>query len=141
MTIDNTPLINEEELAAAMQTLGAGFGRILGYYADDGAKSVAAIEEAMRTLSATALVLPAHKLKGESRQFGAERMGDLAETIELTARRCVEDRMMPDELIPDVAMLRGCFEETLDALRRATAGPLRLDRSPARPMFGRRAPR
>src|SRR3546814_10782947 len=51
--------------------LGASFVRILGYFHEDGVKSVAAIEAAMRRADSAALVLPAHTLKGESHQFGA----------------------------------------------------------------------
>ena len=46
--------------------LGADFIRILGYFRDDGAKSVDALEAAMRANNAVAMVLPAHTLKGDS---------------------------------------------------------------------------
>ena len=52
--------------------LGPGFIRILSYFKEDGTKSVAQIEQAMREENTAALVLPAHTLKGESRQLGAE---------------------------------------------------------------------
>jgi HPt (histidine-containing phosphotransfer) domain-containing protein len=112
---------------------GAGFVRILGYFREDGAKSVAAIEAAMRNLDATALVIPAHTLKGDSRQFGAEPLGTLAEQIETVARDCVEQRTTPDELLPEVVALRPLFEQTL-ALFDREINPL-VDR---RPSFGRK---
>ena len=118
----------------ARAELGAGFVRILGYFREDGTKSVAKIEDAMRKRDAAALVLPAHTLKGESRQFGAAPLGELAEKIEMTARRCVEDRDTPDELVHDVVRLKPLFEETLALFDRET-NPL-VDR---RPMFGRRS--
>ena len=40
--------------------LGPGFIRILSYFKEDGVKSVAQIEAAMREQNTTALVLPAH---------------------------------------------------------------------------------
>jgi HPt (histidine-containing phosphotransfer) domain-containing protein len=54
--------------------LGPGFIKILGYFREDGVKSIARIEEAMRSHDTTALVVPAHTLKGESRQLGAESL-------------------------------------------------------------------
>jgi len=98
--------------------LGADFVRIVGYFREDGIKSVAAIEEAMRARNAAALVRPAHTLKGESLQFGAEPLGRLAEHIEIVARRCVETHDSPDELIAEVVKLRPLFEETLALFER-----------------------
>jgi HPt (histidine-containing phosphotransfer) domain-containing protein len=100
--------------------LGAGLPRILGYYQEDGAKSIVQIEQAMAAGNASAMVIPAHTLKGESRQFGAARMGDIAEAIEKTARWCIEHHSAPDEVAAEVAMLRGCFAETLLALGTST---------------------
>ena len=56
----------------------------------------------MRDENTTALVLPAHTLKGESRQLGAEPLATIAELIETTARFCIESRRFPDELVPQV---------------------------------------
>ena len=75
--------------------LGPGFIRILTYFKEDGVKSVAQIEQAMRDENTTALVLPAHTLKGEARQLGAEPLAVMAELIESTARFCVEDAAFP----------------------------------------------
>ena len=80
--------------------LGPGFIRILTYLKEDGAKSVTRIEQAMREENTAQLVLPAHTLKGESRQLGAEPLAKVAELIETTARFCVENRRFPDELVP-----------------------------------------
>ena len=99
--------------------LGPGFIRILGYFREDGAKSVAAIEAAMRDKDTVALVIPAHTLKGESRQFGAEPLAEVAEKIETVARSCIETHRFPDELIPDVVELRKMFEQTVDLFDRA----------------------
>ncbi|AUW60457.1 histidine phosphotransferase [Sphingobium sp. SCG-1] len=109
-------LIDQTDYAHARSELGAGFMRILGYFREDGTKSVFAIEEAMRAKNAAAMVIPAHTLKGESRQFGAERLGDMAEEIEMVARRCVEHHESPEELIEIVVALRACFAETIAAL-------------------------
>ena len=118
--------------------LGPGFIRILSYFREDGVKSVSQIESAMREQNPAALVIPAHTLKGEARQFGAEPLAALAELIETTARFCVESRRFPDELVKDVVELRRVFEETIDLFDKAT-NPL-LSRSPAGPTgFGRKA--
>ncbi len=93
--------------------LGSAFLRILGYFREDGTKAVERIEQAMRAHDSAALVLPAHTLKGEARHFGAGPLGALAEVIETGARKCVDHRETPEELIVEVARLRPLFEETL----------------------------
>jgi HPt (histidine-containing phosphotransfer) domain-containing protein len=100
--------------------LGPGFIRILAYFKEDGVKSIAQIEQAMREQNTTALVLPAHTLKGESRQLGAEPLAKIAELIETTARFCVESHRFPDELVPEVVELRRLFEETIELFDKAT---------------------
>lgn len=80
-------LVDWDEFRATRTQLGAAFVRILGYFREDGTKSVAAIEEAMRARDARGLVMPAHTLKSEARQFGGEKLGALAEDIEVFARQ------------------------------------------------------
>lgn len=133
MTETDDLLVDWPSFLAARQELGADFIRILGYFREDGVKSVAAIEAAMRALDATAMVIPAHTLKGEARQFGAERLGDLAEQIETVARRCVETRETPEEVLGQVATLRRVFETTLAAFEKE-CNPL-VERKPS---FGRK---
>lgn len=110
------PLIDWDIYKQTREDLGGAFVRILGYFREDGTKSVAAIEYAMRNNNAAALVIPSHTLKGESRQFGAERLATLAEDIEYFARRCVETQQSPEEYVQQVVALRPLFEETLAAL-------------------------
>ena len=105
---------------AARSALGADFIRILGYFREDGVKSIDAIERAMREKNAVAMILPAHTLKGESRQFGADGLGDLAEVIEGHARDCVEYRHEPDQVLEHVVQLRPIFEATLEQFGRET---------------------
>jgi len=100
--------------------LGPAFIRILSYFREDGVKSIAQIEEAMREQNTIALVLPAHTLKGESRQLGAEPVAKIAELIETTARFCVENGRFPDELVPDVVELRKLFDSTVELFEKAT---------------------
>jgi HPt (histidine-containing phosphotransfer) domain-containing protein len=116
--------------------LGPGFIRILGYFKEDGSKSIAQIETAMRAQNATALVLPAHTLKGESRQLGAEPVAKIAELIEQTARMCIETHRFPDELVPQVVELRKLFNDTIELFDKAT-NPL-MTRAPPTG-FGRKA--
>jgi histidine phosphotransfer protein HptB len=122
VSVDDRLLVDWSAYAQARAELGASFVRILGYFREDGSKSVDAVEAAMRARSAVGLVVPAHTLKGEARQFGAEPLGDLAETIEMTARGCLERQDSP--------------ERTLAVLERE-ANPL-VVRRPAGG-FGRRA--
>ena len=116
--------------------LGLGFIKILGYYREDGAKSVAAIEQAMRERNTVALVIPAHTLKGESKQFGAEPLAEVAEKIENVARSCIETHRFPDELVPDVVELRRMFDRTVELFDQAV-NPLR-SRAPVTGGFGRK---
>jgi HPt (histidine-containing phosphotransfer) domain-containing protein len=125
--------------------LGPGFIRILSYFKEDGVKSIAQIEAAMREQNTTALVLPAHTLKGEARQLGAEPLAKVAELIETTARFCVESRRFPDELVPEVVELRRLFGQTVELfdketnplLTRATGGPVGFGRKVSNQGFGR----
>lgn len=135
-------IIDWQAFAQVRSELGSGFVRILGYFREDGVKSVAAIEEAMRTRNAAALVIPAHTLKGESLQFGAETLGALAEHIEKVARRCVETRQEPDELIADVVRLRPMFEDTVAQFDREVTPLVERRPVPAQPQggFGRKSP-
>ena len=116
--------------------LGPGFIRILSYFREDGAKSVAQIEQAMHAQNTVALVIPAHTLKGEARQFGAEPLAAIAELIETTARLCIETHRFPDELVKDVVELRRLFRETVELFDKAT-NPL-LTRAPVQGAFGRK---
>ena len=116
--------------------LGPGFIKILSYFKEDGVKSIGQIEDAMREQNTTALVIPAHTLKGEARQLGAEPVAKLAELIETTARLCVETHRFPDELVPQVVELRKLFDETIELFEKAT-NPL-VQRT-ASSGFGRKA--
>lgn len=138
MSFEGSTLVDWAAFAQARSLLGAGFVRILGYFREDGVKSVLAIEQAMRSGSAAAMVIPAHTLKGEARQFGAEPLADVAEAIETIARDCVEMHDTPDQAIELVAKLRLLFEQTLVLLERE-ANPI-VERQPGHPGgFGRRA--
>jgi HPt (histidine-containing phosphotransfer) domain-containing protein len=115
--------INWDIFTETRSVLGESFVRVLGYFREDGTKSVAAIEAAMRERNSAKLVLPAHTLKGEGYQFGAEKLAALAEEIEVTARHYVEIQQDPAELVEKVVQLRPLFERTMAALE-AEASPL-----------------
>ncbi|WP_425228346.1 Hpt domain-containing protein [Sphingomonas sp.] len=136
MAVEGNSLVDWAAFGQARSELGAGFVRILGYFREDGVKSVAAIEQAMRAKSAAAIVIPAHTLKGEARQFGAEPLALLAEQIEMTARDCVERHDTPEDALPHIVKLRPLFTQTLELLERE-ANPL-VARKPQGGGFGRR---
>ena len=117
--------------------LGGGFIRILGYFREDGAKSVAQIEAAMRDQNTVGLVIPAHTLKGEARQFGAEPLANCAELIEQSARISIETHSFPNELIADVVRLRRLWSETIELFDKAT-NPV-LTRAAPQGAFGRKS--
>jgi histidine phosphotransfer protein HptB len=123
VTPEADEIINWTVFGETRAVLGESFVRVLGYFREDGTKSVAAIEAAMRDRSSANLVLPAHTLKGEGFQFGAEKLAALAEEIEVTARHYVEIQQDPAELVEKVVQLRPLFERTMAALE-AEASPL-----------------
>lgn len=126
MSFEGGVLIDRVALARARAELGGEFARILGYFREDGLKSLDAIEVASRDQNATAMILPAHTLKGEAGQFGASPLAALAEKLETLARECVELHTSPVACVPDVLELRPLFEATLALLEReAAATPLR----------------
>ena len=128
-------LVDWSTFASVRSELGANFVRILGYFREDGEKSVAKIEAAMHAKDAAAMIIPAHTLKAEARQFGAEPLAEIAEEIENSARHAVEIRLFPDEILPQVAQLRPLYRETMGLLEER-ANPL-VQRRPT--AFGRRA--
>lgn len=128
-------LVDWSTFASVRTELGASFVRILGYFREAGEKSVAKIEAAMHGKDAAAMIIPAHTLKAEARQFGAAPLALLAEEIETSARHAVEIRLFPDEILPQVAQLRPLYRHTM-ALLEERANPL-VQRRPT--AFGRRA--
>lgn len=127
------PLVDWKNFARTRTQLGGSFIRILGYFVEDGLKSVEAIEHAMRAGNAAAMVLPAHTLKSEARQFGGERLGQLSEDIEMFARQCVETHESPENYVDRVVQLGPLFRAMLAEIE-AESNPL-VQRKPA---FGRR---
>lgn len=141
---DSSDIIDWVHFEKSRAELGPGFIRILTYFREDGAKSVAAIEQAMHEQNTVALVIPAHTLKGESRQFGAEPLALVAEKIEQVARICIETHRFPDELVPDVVELRRLWNRTVELFDKATnplqsrvGGPGGFGRKVANQGFGR----
>lgn len=118
--MESDPIVDWSTFSQARTELGSGFVRILGYFREDGDKSVARIEEAMQRRDAVGLVTPAYSLSSEARQFGAEPLAELAEEIEYAARRSVEQRLFPDELVPQVAKLRPLYLQTIELFERET---------------------
>ena len=122
------PIVDRTRFAQAKAELGGNFARIVGYFREDGEKAIAQIEQAMDLGSAAALVRPAHTLKGEALQFGAEPLGLTAETIEKAARDAVEQQNFPHNMIAEVARLRPLFAASLayfDSELAAVAPPVR----------------
>jgi HPt (histidine-containing phosphotransfer) domain-containing protein len=142
---DVQDLVDWVHFERSRSELGPGFIKILGYFREDGTKSLGQIEQAMREQNTAALVIPAHTLKGESRQLGAEPLAKVAELIESTARFCVESHRFPDELVAKVVELRRLFEQTVEQFDKATnplmarnrAGPAGFGRKASNQNFGR----
>lgn len=111
-------IVDWERFAQARAQLGGKLVRVVGYFRDDGKKSVEAIEAALRTRNAINIIGPADLLKTDAMQIGALTVAELAEDIEFGARDCVEWHQSPDSLIATVMQLRGVFEESLAQLER-----------------------
>lgn len=135
MTDEVRDIVDWVHFEKSRAELGPGFIRILSYFKEDGVKSINQIEQAMREQNTTALVIPAHTLKGESRQLGAEPLAKIAELIETTARFCIESHRFPDELVPEVVELRKLFNQTVELFDKAT-NPLMTRAAPGG--FGRK---
>ncbi len=118
MSATNDLVVNWTAFGQTRAVIGTDFARILGFYREDAAKNVVAIEQAFRARDAIAIVRPAHTLKGDSLQFGGQALGMLAEHIEQIARQCVEDHRAPDELAADIPRLRPMLIETLGLFER-----------------------
>ncbi len=134
---DGPDIVDWAHFERSRKELGASFIRILSYFREDGVKSLTQIESAMREQNTAALVIPAHTLKGEARQLGAEPLATIAELIESTARFCLESRRFPDELISDVVELRALFNRTVELFDKAT-NPLLSRARPVAAGFGRK---
>ena len=137
MSDDSSDIVDWGHFERNRAELGPGFIRILSYFREDGTKSVAQIEQAMREQNTVALIIPSHTIKGEARQFGAEPLAAIAELIEQTARLCVETHRFPDELVPEVVKLRKLFNDTIELFDKAT-NPLQTRAAPAAGAFGRK---
>lgn len=133
---DGSDIIDWVHFEKSRAELGPGFIRILGYFREDGEKSILAIEQAMHEQNTVALVIPSHTLKGEARQFGAEPLAAVAEKIEQTARFSIESRRFPDELVPDVVELKRLWSRTIELFDKAT-NPLQ-SRGPVAGGFGKK---
>lgn len=130
MSQTNNGVVNWTSFDQTRTLIGNDFSKILGYYRDDAAKCVVAVEQAYKLRDAVSMVRPAHTLKGDSLQFGGEAIGRLAEHIEHTARRCVEEHKAPDSLDADIVRLRPLLVETLaqfekQMLKAAVVAPMR----------------
>jgi HPt (histidine-containing phosphotransfer) domain-containing protein len=118
--VDGAALIDWTKFSNMRAELGANFVRILGYFREDGEKSVSRIEDAMHREDTAALVIPAHTIKSEARQFGAELLAQIAEEIEFAARSALESQLFPSHMLPEVARLRPVYNDTIERLEKET---------------------
>ena len=126
---DTANIIDWKYFEETRSQLGPQFVKILGYFREDGVTSLQKIEAAFHARNTAALIIPAHTLKGESRQFGAEPLAAVAERIEFAARSCVEQGRFPDELVPDVVKLKELFRVTLEQFDEAVSPLVKRERA------------
>jgi len=134
-------VVNWTTFGQTRELIGPDFATILGYYRDDAAKCVVAVEQAYKLRDAVSMVRPAHTLKGDSLQFGGEALGRLAEHIEHSARRCVEQHSAPDSLDMEILKLRPLLIETLSQFERElkSSAAVAIRRPAAAAGFGRKS--
>lgn len=126
-----TDVIDWTRLAAARERMGGKFWRTLGYLYDEGLVAMSAIENALRAHDPVAMISPAERLKDEALPLGAMRLAEIAESIEMQARDCVEWHQDPAPLIEAVVSLRATFAETV-ALLQQDSNPLIQRRIPGK---------
>ena len=131
---ERVTLIDWQRFRHAREALGPNFWRTLVYLRDEGARSIAGIEAALRRHDAIAMVGPAELLKSEALQMGAMRVAELAEQVELDARDCVETHDVPDLLIEPVVALREAFAATVELLEKDIS-PLLVREKTIPPVF------
>ncbi len=124
-------VVNWTTFGQTRALIGGEFSKILGYYREDAAKNVVAVEQAYKLRDAVAMVRPAHTLKGDSLQFGGEALGKLAEHIEHSARRCVEEHSAPDSLDLEILQLRPLLIDTLAQFEKELSSAAAAARRPA----------
>lgn len=127
--------IDRPQLDVFRQQLGRRYKVIFGHFREDGARWIAAIEEAVRQRNVVAMVRPAHTLRSEALQFGAVSLGQMAGRIEMAARDAIPGCSFPADIADYVAQLRPLFEEALAVLTRETMMVSRIRRFAG---FGRR---
>jgi HPt (histidine-containing phosphotransfer) domain-containing protein len=89
MSTDDTTTLDTSVLAALYDSVGgddAFVADLVETYLSDSEVQLAAIDEAVRSADAEALVRPSHTLKSSSRTVGANRLGELSRQIEMIGR-------------------------------------------------------
>lgn len=80
------PTLNRETLDHLKRDLGGEIRKQLQKFLLRLPERLSAVSEASQTFSPEALVLAAHKLKGVTSTFGAERLADMARRLEMSGR-------------------------------------------------------
>lgn len=133
-TLTHDP-IDWRQFEAARAALGRNFWRTLVFLRDEGTRAIGAVEVALRSHNAAAMIGPAELLKSEALQMGAMAVAEIAEDVEMQARDCVEWHQSPDALIAEVVELRAAFEATVVALQKHIS-PLQVRPKTIPPTFG-----
>jgi histidine phosphotransfer protein HptB len=128
MTPSARAIVDWARFTQARSALGENFLRAVGFFREDGAKSIATIEGALRLRNPIAIIGPADLLKADALQIGALSVAELAEDVEFGARDCVEWHQASDLLLEPVLALRAAFDDTLLQLERET-NPLVMRRA------------
>ncbi|MFM9853482.1 MAG: Hpt domain-containing protein [Sphingomonadaceae bacterium] len=118
MAQSDSVIVDMAHFAQCRARLRHNFARTFGYLRDDGLKSIAVIEKALRMGDAIGMIGPAEMIKTEAYELGAVALAEMAEDIEFGARDRVEWRQSPDDLLESVVALRDLFAQTVEVINR-----------------------
>jgi histidine phosphotransfer protein HptB len=118
---------------------GGHFFRHFEYLTQDGPRSIQAIEDAMRSMNAAKMVLPANRLAEDAFLFGAQTLGELCERIETHSQQCVAQHKTPDVLLRDILALRPAYFTSIARLEREVSPLVKRKGKDATTILTRRA--
>lgn len=84
-------ILDEEAIKNAQSILKSKYGEMVTLYIDNSQERIEEISQAINQNDIEAIIRPAHTLKSTSRQMGAIKLSDIAETMEKNAKAMHKD--------------------------------------------------
>ena len=101
-------VVNWTTFGQTRALIGGEFSKILGYYRDDAAENVVAVEQAYKLRDAVSMVRPAHTLKGDSLQFGGEALASWPSSSNIARAAASKSRAPPIRSTPKSCSCARC---------------------------------